>query len=354
MPTVVSVQVPFFLQMVTLKSNSSPSENLVFADLQWLKCNTLSTRRGQLNRDFQLKDWHLHIGKHSPNNMMCFYYKRDIKVWFLASLLQLGRTPPSRLLTHPLTSSSPPHPPEPRPLPRCPVTTSSTRCPSAWTARLDPLIAWVMGLSPSLFSRWWESSQSPHLRLALPRLGRRHLPEDSQAWRWVPWWRWRRTPLCVVLFVGWVCLLASWSLWLDWSWWDNTAVEHWKLKIADNVYYWCEKYYIATENLKIIGALKWNVMHSLGILAPWCTVPLLQTYYCNSPAVVWKCKPHWQDLDDVVLTLSFRKKSVLVALTAHSKAPATSPAHPKRPCLWSSRAAGLTPAFHLFTTPPIP
>lgn len=56
MPTVVSVQVPFFLQIVTLKSNSSPSENLVFADLQWLKCNTLSTRRGQLNRDFQLKD----------------------------------------------------------------------------------------------------------------------------------------------------------------------------------------------------------------------------------------------------------------------------------------------------------
>lgn len=213
MPTVASVLDSFlFLQMVTLKSNSSPSDILVFADLQWLKCNTLSTRRGQLNRDFQLKDWNLHTGKHSPNNMVYFSCERDIKFLFLVSLLQLGRTLPSHLLKHLLTSSSPLHPPEPHPLPCCPVTTSSTPCPSAWTGRLGPLIAWVMGLSPSLFSRWWESSQSPHLRQPLPRPGLRHLPEDSQAWRWALWWRWRRTPRCVVSFAGWVCLLACWSL----------------------------------------------------------------------------------------------------------------------------------------------
>lgn len=53
------------------------------------------------------------------------------------------------------------------------------------------------------------------------------------------------------------------------------------------------------------------------------------------------------------LTLSSRKKSVLVALMAPSKAHGTSPAHLRKPCLWSSSAAGLTPASRPCTTPPI-
>ncbi len=156
--------------------------------------------------------------------MMCFYCKMDVKFRFLVSLLQLGRTPPSHLLTHPLTSTRPPRPPEPHLLPRCPVTTSSTLCPSAWTGRPGPLTAWVMGLSPFLSSRWWESSPSPRHLLPLPHRGLPRLPEDSLVWKLALWWRWRRTPLCVVSSAGWVSLLACWSLWLAWSWWDNTAL----------------------------------------------------------------------------------------------------------------------------------
>lgn len=51
---------------------------------------------------------------------------------------------------------------------------------------------------------------------------------------------------------------------------------------------------------------------------------------------------------------SSRRKSVLVALTAPSKVRGTSPARRKKPCSWSSSAAGPTPASRLCITRPTP